>query len=88
MGTRCAPNYAIIFIASQEDKLLAQWTLKLTLWKRYIDEVFMIWDQSEELETFLEDLNKFHPTIKFTKEMSYTEIPFLDVLVLKNRTLA
>ena len=72
MGTRCAPNYAIIFMASLEDKFLAQWTIKPTLWKRHIDDVFMIWDQSEqELETFLYDLNKFHPTIKFTKEMSY-----------------
>ena len=37
----------------------------------------------EELKKFLENLNCFHPTIKFTAECSRTNVNFLDVTVMK-----
>ena len=37
----------------------------------------------EELEKFLETLNCYHPTIKFTAEYSRAKINFLDVTVIK-----
>ena len=79
MGTRCAPNYAIIFMAELEEDYLNTCTLKPSLWKRYIDDIFMIWQHGlEELNIFLEQLNNFHPTIKFTEEHSNEGLPFLD----------
>ena len=43
---------------------------------------FFIWTESEEsLEKFLEDLNKFHPNLKFTYEKSKEKINFLDVVI-------
>ena len=43
---------------------------------------FFIWTQSEDsLEKFLEDLNKFHPNLKFTYEKSKEKINFLDVVI-------
>ena len=79
MGTRCAPNYAIIFMAELEEDFLTTLTLQPKIWKRFIDDIFMIWNHGEaELETLLTKLNQFHPTIKFTEEHSEYGIPFLD----------
>ena len=79
MGTRCAPNYAIIFMAELEEKFLSTLTLKPRIWKRFIDDIFIIWSHGEnELQKLLEQLNQFHPTIKFTEEHSEYGIPFLD----------
>ena len=51
---------------------------------QYIDDIFMLWQHGEkELEKFLEFLNYYHPTIKFTANYSREEINFLDVTVRK-----
>ena len=79
MGTRCAPNYAIIFMAELEEQFLSTVTLKPRIWKRFIDDIFIIWNHGEaELQNLLDQLNQFHPTIKFTEEHSEYGIPFLD----------
>ena len=79
MGTRCAPNYAIIFMAELEEDFLTTLTLQPKIWKRFIDDIFIIWNHGEpELETLLTKLNQFHPTNKFTEEHSEYGIPFLD----------
>ena len=52
------------------------------IWRRYIADTFFIWEHGEEsLEKFLNKLNTFHPTIKFTAEYSKETINFLDVNV-------
>ena len=49
---------------------------------RYIDVMFFIWNESEEkLEQFLENLNNFHPNLKFRSEKSKNSVNFLDVTV-------
>ena len=41
------------------------------IWKRYIDDVFSLWNTSlEKIESFVEKTKNFHSTIKFTAEMS------------------
>ena len=48
------------------------------LWLRYIDDILFIWTHGEKrVQTFLENLNKFHPNIKFTHESSKENISFL-----------
>ena len=43
----------------------------LKTWKRFLDDCFGIWkDSKEKLYQFLDDVNKIHPTIKFTLEHS------------------
>ena len=43
-------------------------------WKRFIDDVFCLWDTNkEEIEHFVEQANSYHPTIKFTAEVSQLE---------------
>ena len=50
---------------------------------------FFIWEHGEDsLKQFIETLNAYHPTIKFTAEWSKEEINFLDVNVrLRNGQL-
>ena len=52
------------------------------VWFRYIDDIFFIWTHGEqELQRFLEELNKTHPNLKFTHESSKEKISFLDLSV-------
>ena len=48
MGTRMAPNYAIIFMHSVEEEILKNTTLKPRIWRRFIDDVFIVWTHGKE----------------------------------------
>ena len=77
-GIHPAPSYANIFIAMLDDQTLKLTnTYKITdecpmkIWKRFLDDCFGIRTYSiEKLYQFLDDINKIHPTIKFTLEHS------------------
>ena len=85
MGTKCAPSYAILFMDKLERDFLSTRNLIPRVWWRYIDDIFMIWHYSrEELCSFLDALNSFHETIKFTADISKTTVNFLDVKVSKD----
>ena len=82
MGTRMAPANANLFMGDLEEKLLAQFQLKLYLWWRYIDDIFMVWTHWEDqLKDFIDHINSLHSTIKFTHEFSKSHILFLDITV-------
>ena len=69
MGTRMAPNYAIIFMHSIEKEILKNAKLKPRIWHHFIDDVFIIGTYGKEkLEEFLNYINGVHETIKFTVE--------------------
>ena len=83
MGTRMAPSYANLFMTKLEETLLTQTTISPRIWWRYIDDVFAIWDKGQdELENFLQQINTFHNTIKFTAEWSTDRVSFLDTTVI------
>ena len=77
MGTVCAPPYANIFM-SKIDILLQDLAANISnhgdtikLFKRFLDDIFLVWKGSlEDLQTFLEQINNIHPTIKFTSEFT------------------
>ena len=82
MGTKMAPSYAILFMDMLEKRLLDNFPLKPLVWWRYIDDVFLLWEHGEEsLNEFLTYLNAEHPSIKFTADISDSQINFLDVKV-------
>ena len=90
MGTALAPNYTNIFMDKFETKALENYPLKPLLWKRFIDDIFMVWTHGEEqLNKFVNYLNGIYPTIEYTHEVSQEEINFLDttVRILPNRCL-
>lgn len=80
MGTKMAPNFANIFMADFEEKYILQRDNKPLFYRRYIDDVFIIWTDSEEdLQQLVADINKCHPTIKMTSEISKKSISYLDL---------
>jgi len=86
MGTRVAPSFANLFMANFEKMLVYPYTPKPTIWLRYIDDIFLIWEHGQtQLDQFLEHLNGCHPTIKFTSDISTKEINFLDTTVRLDR---
>ena len=82
--TKMVPPYAIIFMDSLEEDILSNNLLKSLTWWRYVDDIFMMWEHGEEeLQKFLETLNYYHPSIKFTAEYFRAKINFLDVTLIK-----
>ena len=76
IGTKFAPTYASIFIDKLESDFLKSQELTPLLWYHYIDDVFFIWTHGEEkLASFKDDLNSYHPNIKFTHESDKEHIP-------------
>ena len=54
-----------------EKQLLAASPLEPFVWKRFMDDTFSLWNiPIEEVSIFVNFANSFHPTIKFTCEMS------------------
>lgn len=56
------------------------------MWKRFIDVIFVIWIGSKtDFSSYMTNLNQVHTTIKFTYEISETdlELTFLDITVYK-----
>ena len=65
-----------------ETEFLKTQAIKPWLRKRFIDDIFFIWTDSEKnLNKFLKDLNEFHPNLKFTYEKSKEKINFLDLVI-------
>jgi hypothetical protein len=82
MGTKLAPSYANIFMSSFEEKFVYTYEPKPSIWLRYIDDIFLIWEHGQEsLDIFLSHLNNCHNTIKFTAEQSPSAVNFLDTTV-------
>ena len=65
-----------------ETEFLEARTDKPFWWVRYVDDIFFIWTHGQKkLKVFLEDLNKFHPNLKFTSVSSEENVAFLDLKI-------
>ena len=83
-----AVAFANIFMAKVETDILSQSVIKPLVWKRFIDDIFSLWNVSrDEISKFIEQANKRHPAIKFTAEISQTETKFLNINVYKGERL-
>ena len=84
MGTKMAPAYANMFMGNLEPKLQTEGKGEILIWKRFIDDIFIVWTGTKEpFLSFMGKINTHHPTIKFTYESSETEITFLDITLYK-----
>ena len=84
MGSKLAPAYANTFMGRLEAAILDSSPTKPTYYRRFIDDIFMIWPHSEEeLDKFITHMNNQNKSIQFTYEKNLTEITFLDVIVSK-----
>ncbi|OCT62644.1 hypothetical protein XELAEV_18043729mg [Xenopus laevis] len=89
MGTRFAPQYAKLFMAKLEQDFLASCTTKPLAYFRYINDILIIWtDTEQKLIRFHEQFNNYHPTIYFKLVHSSSHIHFLDTTIyIKDNTL-
>ena len=89
MGTKMAVAFANIFMGKVESQILEPSAKKPLAWKRYIDDIFSIWNiNRDEVMQFIEQANSHHPTIKYTAEISDKETTFLDTKVYKGERFA
>ena len=58
MGTKMAVAFANIFMADIETKVISQSKTKPIEWKRFIDDIFPLWDSDKkEINLFIEQAN-------------------------------
>ena len=81
MGNKCSPSYACIYMGLLEKTLQHIGHDKIILWKRYIDDIFVIFNGSKQ--DFTDYVSEINDTIKFTFECDLDEIYFLDTTVTK-----
>lgn len=88
MGSSMAPTYAALFMGKLEADFMNTRQLLPSVWHRFLDDIFMIWDHSlEDLHEFIDSLNSFHPNIKFTCTISQESVSFLDAVISKGENL-
>ena len=85
MGSPLCPVLANIFMCHFEDSWLTNNQFRPSIWFRYVDDTFSLFDSKDTASRFLDFLNSRHPNIKFTMELEENrEIPFLDVCIKRD----
>jgi hypothetical protein len=90
MGTSVAPTIANIYMWELENNLFSKLNninskLIPKKYYRYLDDIFVIWDQSlEELINFRDIFNSMDPNIKLTMSYDFNTIDYLDLIIYKN----
>ena len=85
MGTPFAVTAANAFMYYHERDIIELYSRNLTLYKRFIDDIFVIWEGPREtLLQFLSAINTKDERIKITYEISDSKISFLDLLLFKD----
>ena len=83
MGTRLAPSYTYLFLDLFERRHVYTYSKQPLLWKRYIDDIFLLWNHGAfELQKSIDHLNNCVPSIIFEDSISDSQIHFLDVKVI------
>ena len=73
MGTKMAVAFANIFMNAIETELVHLSPYKPLVWKRYIDDIFSLWNiDKKDIGSLIDLANNHHPTIRFTAEISDT----------------
>ena len=84
MGTPCGPTLANIFLCFHEQNWLNNCPpeFKPKVYKRYVDDTFLLFENLNQIEEFLQYLNAQHPNIKFTREIETDGgLSFLDISI-------
>ena len=96
MGTKIAPSYATLVLGYLESKLYSQVAdimgreighYVYTNWRRFLDDCYINWPYGgDKLEQLQHILNSLDSNIQLTAETSCKELPFLDVMIRKEKT--
>ena len=89
MGKKWAPPYADAFLAVWEEEILKLVPLKPSIYLRFLDDIFMVWEHSlEDFDKFLKILNSHRETVKLKATIHETSVDFLDVTIFKGPRFA
>ena len=81
IGTKLVPGYAILFLSIFERNMLNHHPIKLSIWLRNVDDIYMVWnDIQDKLMDFLAYIYTVNPDIQVTHAHSFKSVYFLDVL--------
>ncbi|CAF4861540.1 unnamed protein product, partial [Rotaria socialis] len=84
MGSSFTLTLANIFMWKWQKELVRRQDITGEFYGRYIDDIFMTWNRSEnDLKNLLNDANTWHPNIKLEYKISKS-LPFLDVILTNN----
>ena len=89
MGSPLSPSAASIFLCYHEQNWLRNCPseFKPILYKRYVDDTFVVFKSKDHAPKFLDYLNSQHANIKFTSENEVNgSLPFLDIFITKTET--
>ncbi|KAI0984959.1 hypothetical protein GJ496_010073 [Pomphorhynchus laevis] len=82
MRTPMAPFYSNLFLSELETRLINQTETRPWWWGRYIDNVVMIWEHSDEsLQEFIKYMNNNSPVKYIYSSNTSMEIPYLDTCI-------
>ena len=82
MGTKAAPPHANFFMGCQEETIRETFIWPIPFWKRFIDDIFLIFlGTTNQLQSLQDFMNHLHPIIKFTFQHSTQQISFLDMRI-------
>ena len=89
MDSPLAPILANLFMGYHEkDWIEKAQVAKPTFYKRYVDDIFAVFESELDAETFRTYLNTKHKNIKFTYEKQIeNKLPFLDILISNSENL-
>ena len=84
MGSPLGPHLANIFMGFMERRWLQECPIdfKPVLYRRYVDDTFLLFKSDSHIDLFLNYLNCKHPNISFTCDKEENNIlPFLDIKI-------
>ena len=87
MGSPLGPTLANIFLGFHEQNWLTNCPVefKPRYYARYVDDIFLLFRKSDDLEKFKAYMNDRHPNMHFTSETEdKNTLPFLDTNVIRD----
>ncbi len=82
------PVLADIMMCHFEEQWVINGEAYPSIWLRYVDDTFSLFDNKDTSSRFLHYLNNRHPNMKFTLELEENqEILFLDILIKHHRNI-
>ena len=83
MGSPLGPTLANVFMGHHESRWLHEFdACKVVMYRRYVDDIFCVFDSEGDADKFYNFINQKHPNIRFTFEREMNgRLPFLDTLL-------
>ena len=83
MGSQASPEICDIVMHKLENRIIDS-DKNILKWLRYRDDILIFYTGSKtEFDTLLNTKNQLHPTLKFTSDVSYSHVTYLDLTIFK-----